>query len=586
MSKPVDRGRPAIRRTTGAEALSGTVARVGSARQTPGDDAPARDPLARLLETSHVERIVAHLPPETLHQLIRYRGLNACGELLASMTPGQLVSVLDLDLWRGATPTGDERLDLERFGEWLAALMETGDVTAARIVAGIDPHLVTAGLSLHIHVLDPATRAVPWTNQDEAIDGDETAVGDLASEVGGYVIRAKRTDAWDAIVALLVALDADHRDYFHSVMCACRRLSDSGREIDGLDELSTEPEQLLYDLGFEREDRRSRQGYLTPAHARAFLQMARRTPHRRRGPSSALNPIAAEYLRAADRAADPADANAQPEDGGRHPFKSEEARRTLDTVADLLAEAGLVPERPRGLLETGAVPFSRLGRIRTLIEYVHDVGEPTYLARNRELAFLANALMAGCSVQSRPFTVGEASDAVLATCNLGLEHWPACWPRVETEEHALAGDRASLPDGFLVDHDLVTAFEVGWAALHDMSMFVAERLVAVLAHARCVDPEIREGVDALRRELTRQREAATPWLARDALDVIAVLDLPAWASLLGVLDECPVLPAALTATVERRTGAVSATAFEFISTTDQIGEVRAFMGKLLDILLR
>ena len=84
----------------------------------------------------------------------------------------------------------------------------------------------------------------------------------------------------------------------------------------------------------------------------------------------------------------------------------------------------------------------------------------------------------------------------------------------------------------------------------------------------------------------RQRDAGTPWRARDALDVIAMLDMPAWASLLGLLDECPVLPAALTATLEGRTGAVSATAFEFISTTGQIGEVRAFMARLPDLLRR
>ena len=56
--------------------------------------------------------------------------------------------------------------------------------------------------------------------------------------------------------------------------------------------------------------------------------------------------------------------------------------------------------------------------------------------------------------------------------------------------------------------------------------------------------------------------------------------MPAWASLLGLLDECPVLPAALTATLEHHKGSISATAFEFISTTEQIGQVRAFMGKL------
>ena len=142
-----------------------------------------------------------------------------------------------------------------------------------------------------------------------------------------------------------------------------------------------------------------------------------------------------------------------------------------------------------------------------------------------------------------------------------------------------------MPEAFLVDHDLVTAFEVGWAVLHeDVSMFVAERLIVTLKDLRCVDAEFQDGLDALRRELVKQRDAGTPWRARGALDVLAMLDMPAWVSLLGLLDECPVLPAALTATLEGRTGAVSATAFEFISTTGQIGEVRAFMGRLLDVL--
>ena len=90
----------------------------------------------------------------------------------------------------------------------------------------------------------------------------------------------------------------------------------------------------------------------------------------------------------------------------------------------------------------------------------------------------------------------------------------------------------------------------------------------------------------LRIELRRQREAGTPWRARHALDVMATLDVPAWVSVLGLLDECPVVPAALTATLEGRTGAISATEFEFISTRRQLGEIRAFMARFPDILLR
>jgi hypothetical protein len=32
--------------------------------------------------------------------------------------------------------------------------------------------------------------------------------------------------------------------------------------------------------------------------------------------------------------------------------------------------------------------------------------------------------MAGCSIQARPFTAQEASDAAVAVCNLGLKNWP------------------------------------------------------------------------------------------------------------------------------------------------------------------
>jgi hypothetical protein len=171
---------------------------------------------------------------------------------------------------------------------------------------------------------------------------------------------------------------------------------------------------------------------------------------------------------------------------------------------------------------------------------------------------------------------------------LGLEHWPARWPGTESRDAAsTAGLDATLPDTFLVDHDLVTAFEVGWAALHeDVSIFVAVQLVAVLTELRCVDTEIQGGLDALRRELVKQRDASTPWRARDALEAIAMLDMPAWASLLGLLDECPVMPAALTATLEGQLGAVSASAFEFISSAGQIDKVRAYVATLPDALRR
>ena len=209
------------------------------------------------------------------------------------------------------------------------------------------------------------------------------------------------------------------------------------------------------------------------------------------------------------------------------------------------------------------------------MESVRDRDPAAYLARGRELAFLANTLVAGCSIQSRSFTPQEASDAAVSVCQLGLEHWSV----------AHGGRSETMPATFLIDHDLVNAFEVGWTVLHDeVSMFAAEELIGALSDLRCGGADIQEGLDALRIELARQRATGTPWRARDALEVIAMLDLPAWAGLLGLLDECPVIPAALTAAVEGRTGAVSATDFELISTRSQLGEVREFLARLPDIL--
>lgn len=581
MAEPSDRG---------PDSRGKRKARATAASRSPAPgDAPVRDAQpgggsqdGRLapLDSPHLAAIVPHLPAETLHRLIRREGLDACGELLASATPAQLASVLDLDLWRSPQPGADERFDPARFGEWIAALIEGGDAVAARIVARLDQHLVIAGLSRHIRVFDPAARAS--AGDRDAMEVESARPEGLSIDVGGYLLEARTTEGWDAIVALLLALEADHRDCFHAVMRGCRRLSHSGREIDGLDDLLAEPEQVLHDLALEREDRRVDQGYLSAADARSFLQMARHSD-RSRGASSSLGPIAAAYLRSRDQAAAPGPGT-RPQERRVEPATASTDGSTR-LVADFLSEAGLLPEQPRALLEAG-VDRSRVSRLQTLMAFVRDADVPAYLERTRELAFLANALMAGCSVQSRGFTAQEASEAAVATCNLGLEHWPMRWADAETSEPASApADARMPPDSFLVDHTLVMAFEVGWAMLHEAGMSVAGHLVEVLRDLRCVDAETQAGLSGLRRELARRHEAGTPWLARDALDVIATLDTPAWVALLGVMDECPVLPAALTAILERRTGAVSATAFEFISTRAQLGQVQAFAGRLLDILV-
>ena len=565
----------------------------------PRDGGSVDHRLARLLDTTFFARIVPHLAPETLHQLIQYRGLEASGALVTSVTPAQLTSLLDLDLWRHAQPGCDDQFDVERFGEWLEVLVDSGDSVAARAVAALDTHLVIEGLSRYLRPFDPGTFEPTESSDDELPDrnemmSSETSTDVLECEVGGYLVRARRTDAWDAIVTLLVALEAEHNRYFHTVMQGCRRLSNSRPEIDGLDDLLKAPAQHLHDVAIERELRRSRLGYATPADARAFLQMARQPQPTRHTPSA----LAAAYFRAAEEEADttPAGTSAEAPERAPHHDAAEAPQRgdgdiptSVGAVIELLAEAGVMPARPRALLEAADEESraAQLPLLKRLVEFVLHHDETAYLMRSRELGFLANTLLAGSSVQSRPFTLQEASDAAASICNLGLECWPARWPGAISKGGSSPRelDPAMPRDPFLVDHDLVTAFEVGWSVLYqDVSLFVADQLGSTLAGLHCADADIRRGLLALRRTLKTQRKAGTPWLARDAAEVLAMLDMTAWIGVLGLLDECPILPAALTAVLERRTTSVSPTAFEFISTTAQIGDVRLFMRTLPGVL--
>ena len=139
----------------------------------PRDGGSVENRLARLLDAPFLARVVPHLPPETLHQLIRSRGLAACGELVTSATPAQLTSLLDLDLWRPARPGRDGQFDVDRFGEWLDVLVDSGDSVAARVVAAVDKDLVILGLSRYLRIFDQGTFEPTESSDDEPIDRND-----------------------------------------------------------------------------------------------------------------------------------------------------------------------------------------------------------------------------------------------------------------------------------------------------------------------------------------------------------------------------------------------------------------------------
>jgi hypothetical protein len=536
----------------------------------------ARDRLARLLDRSDLASVVPHLTADTLQAVIHARGLDACSALVACATPEQLTAVLDLDLWRG-TPAGhDDRFDAARFADWLAMLADMDEAAAARTVAMMDLDLFVGGLSRHVRLFDLASFAPVAPSDDEPWDRHPKTSGAVEREIAGYVLRAAQSDVLDAIAAVLAALETHQPERFRDVVQGCRRLSSRGFERDGLDDLLSAADQRIHDLSIARDGRRSARGYLSAADARAFLAMAR-TSRRQRADVAGHNPIAAAYRQAAAAAA-AADETQRQTHAARvtaEPGVDADARAIEGLVADITLGSG----RPRGLLTGDAGAPSHLAVIQRLMAHLQQAHASAYDERARELAFLTNALMSGCALPSGPFTAERASAAAVSTCNLGLEHWPDRWPLAVGERAAVT----AIPDDFLARHDLVAAFEVGWSILHDgVSLAVVDRLLATIESLRCSDRDVLLALHALARQVRMHRD--TPWLASDALDVVAILDMPAWTSLIGLLGECPVLPEALTATVEGRTGAIDAKAFDFIATKDQMDVIHTFLTRLPDLL--
>jgi uncharacterized protein DUF6178 len=492
--------------------------------------ADSRPLLERLLQTPDLAKIVPQLQPAVLHRVIEHCGLEDCVEIVALATPEQLIRVLDVDVWRAPAPGIDEAFDADRFGLWIAVLMQSGAAVTADKVMGLDIELVTAGFARHARVFDIGTVS-SFTTLEGELRSSRISPGAFA-EIGGYLIEARRTSAWDATIDLLAFLAAEYPEYFHRLMRGCVRLSSDRPEENGFHALLHDDEQDMFDLTIEREARREEQGYVSPAQAQAFLRAGRAVRLDENPPPR--SPIAEAYFR-----------GIVPADG---------AGSDGNAVIAILREAGVISPQPRALLGPAEGHRSRLASIEA-----HLASRPQSA---EELAFLVNVMMAGCSIQERPFTAQEASDAAVATCNLGLENWPAYWPAA----------------------DLTGAFQVGWAVLYrDVCMYAAESLAAILRDIRCTDREIQLRLDGLRYELIRAIREGEPWRVRNDLDVIITLDTLSWAALLGLIDECPVLHAALGAS-RRSVLRVDPKEFSFISENVDIARVRSFLGELPSIL--
>ena len=245
----------------------------------------------------------------------------------------------------------------------------------------------------------------------------------------------------------------------------------------------------MFDVASGREQRRETQGYVAPPQARAFLEASRRL---RFGADTVppVDPIARAHLRTVDPLAATDSHDARERLLGTHAQPDDHAE-SLAAVVEVLRDAGIFAPQPRALLAAADTHTPRLQHIQTHMQFALERDHVVSCAEERRDRLPCKHDRGGLLGAGTP-AFGRGSVGCRNGClQSGDQNWPPHWLTAR-ERSAVAHPGTAVPDDFLLSHDLVTVFQVGWTVLHDnVVMHVAEQVIAILATLRCDDGEIQ-----------------------------------------------------------------------------------------------
>jgi hypothetical protein len=365
--------------------------------------------LARLIEAPDLVRTVRELPAQAFSALVRRVGVEDAGEIVALATTEQIVAAFDEDLFANKRPGEREVFDADRFAVWLDVLLEAGDDVAARRVAELSEDFVVRALSSLILVLDhDALRRQMSEGSEAAAYADKAIESSHWEEIEGYLLVSKRSAGWDAALALILALDRDDRALLVRILDRCAAIAkEYTSDLDALTTVLTSEEAIAEDVEAEREERRSKLGYVEPRAAQGFLALAR-MPLASDVASAERDPITRAHFR-----------DMQP-----RPSEVHEVGQGSAALQGLLGRAGGLEPTPLTLPARAGDKNAASDASTASIEAMQLLsdGEPqSYGERMEELAYLANVLVVGAKAGRRRFRHAEAAEAVLATVAFGAE---------------------------------------------------------------------------------------------------------------------------------------------------------------------
>ena len=393
---------------------------------------PSTALLLRILERPGLVAAVRELPGAVLGKLIDRIGLEDAGELVALASTAQLERVFDDDLWRADRAGGDETFRPERFALWLRVMQEAGEGALVQRMCELPQDLLALAVHRLVLVLDNDVLTDLLTAEDEEAEQIVRALEDsLVEEWEEFRLIARDPDVWDDVWHALLSLDRDHHDRLRAILQQCCDMSTeyiSGQ--GGLFQVLTADEMLDSDVAAARDDRRVAEGFISPADARAFLELARRG-----GGGDERDAITRAYFRGLKQPNIETPPTAAAGGGLMALLREAESAVSADIHRTWLAITAVCPrpaERGEGKGEGPAAaitiePQEKQSQARLVAPlFEQAMGElrnsdPTlFSARVRELGYLMNVWIAGGAHEGRRPRPVEALEVVLKTCEAGM----------------------------------------------------------------------------------------------------------------------------------------------------------------------
>ena len=385
--------------------------------------------LLRILERPGLVAAVRELPGAVLGKLIDRIGLEDAGDLVALASTAQLERIFDDDLWRADRAGGDETFRPERFALWLRVMLEAGEKALLQRLCELPHDLVALAVHRLVLVLDMDVLEDLLSAEDEAAERIRRALEDsFVEEWEEFRLIARDADAWDDVWNALLALDRDHHDRLRAILEQCCAMTTeyiSGQ--GGLYQVLTADQMLDGDVAAARDDRRVAEGFVSPADARAFLELARRGQG-----GEGRDPITRAYFRGLAKPTEAPKVDPPRVRGAGGPAPARERGTELASAADvrdlaaLLQNAEVIAPAPVALpaLTPGESNPAQPHLVAPLFEQaMSDLRQrdpERFSARVRELGFLVNVWIAGGAHEGlRPRPV-EALETVLKTCEAGM----------------------------------------------------------------------------------------------------------------------------------------------------------------------